>query len=98
SPGKRRRGFALPAVSCTSPPLLIFKPPKLKVTPQVTPYASNGGSSMVLAQFDLLMFRPVVQRPSLTAMLNGTSLRTALLYSRISRRHASAFTPSIFFT
>jgi hypothetical protein len=50
--------MAFSPVSCTSPLVLILRPPKLKVTPQVTPYASNGGVSIVFAQFDLLNFEP----------------------------------------
>ena len=42
--------------------------------PQVTAYASNGGSSMVFAQLDLGTASPVVPRPSLTFGLKGTLL------------------------
>ncbi|MDW8467941.1 MAG: hypothetical protein RML56_01920 [Burkholderiales bacterium] len=51
----------------------------MNVIPQVTAYASNGGVSMVFAQFDLLIARPTVQRPSFTFGLNGMSVRTAAL-------------------
>jgi hypothetical protein len=44
----------------------------------------------------LLIASPSVRRPSLIAMLNGTSRCTALLYSRMVSSAFSAFTPSIF--
>jgi hypothetical protein len=47
--------------------------------PHVTAYASNGGSSIVFAQFDLFTASPMVQRPSLILGLNGTSFFTAAL-------------------
>src|SRR5262249_40410768 len=56
-----------------------------------------GGSSIVLAQFDLLTGRPTVQRPSLMLGLNGTSFFTAALYLLISSMKPCGSTPSSFF-
>ena len=66
----------------------------MNVIPQVTAYASKGGSSRVLAQLLLLMAIPSVHRPSLMLGLNGTFCLTAPLNSWISLRHVSAATPS----
>src|SRR4029079_6287179 len=49
---------------------------------------------MVLAQFDLLISRPTVQRPSLMLGLNLTSFFTAALYLFISSRNATGATLS----
>src|SRR3972149_6241865 len=64
--------------------------------PQVVAYASNGGVSGGCAQFDFGGSMPTVLLPSFTVWSNGTSLRTAALYSRTVLRKLSAFTPSSF--
>ena len=60
-----------------------MRPPKVKVMPHVTWNASKGGLSIVLAQFDLGILRPEVQRPSLMFGLNGISLETEILKKRV---------------
>ena len=52
----------------------------------------------MLAQFDLLIARPSVRRPSLTLGLNLMPVRTALLYALIVSSARSAFTSSSFLT
>src|SRR6266851_5150274 len=47
--------------------------------PQVVAYASKGGWSIALAQFDFAGSRPTVPRPSLVYGSKGTSERTAAL-------------------
>ena len=77
--GRIQAGDGAPSVSMTRALVSIFTPPKVNVTPQVTAYASNGGSSTVFAQFDLGIASPRVPRPSLTLGSNGTSVLTAVL-------------------
>ena len=66
-------------VSMTRALVSILRPPKVKVSPQVTAYASKGGWSIVFAQFDFGMVSPCVPRPSFTFGSKGTSVMTAPL-------------------
>src|SRR5439155_10986082 len=88
SPHAYRPGIGSHRVSRTWARALTLTPPKVKVIPPVTGYATNGGVSSGCAQFDFGSSRPRVASPSWT-LGSKWPLSTAALYSSSVLRHAS---------